>query len=69
MVVDPTGAGDVFIGAFLIEYTRAKETVWCACVGSAAASMVVESLGATSIGQKDEIYRRAEALYEKGIKQ
>jgi hypothetical protein len=31
--------------------------------------MVVESLGATSIGQKDEIYRRAEALYEKGIKQ
>ena len=68
-VVDPTGAGDVFIGAFLTEYTRAKETVWCACVGSAAASMVVESLGATSIGQKDEIYRRAESLYEKGIKQ
>ena len=52
-VVDPTGAGDVFIGAFLTEYTRAKETFWCACVGSAAASLVVESLGATSIGQKD----------------
>ncbi len=68
-VVDPTGAGDVFIGAFLTEYTRAKETFWCACVGSAAASLVVESLGATSVGEKDEIYRRAEALYEKGIKQ
>jgi hypothetical protein len=26
-------------------------------------------LGATSIGEKEEIYRRAEALYEKGIKQ
>jgi sugar/nucleoside kinase (ribokinase family) len=68
-VVDPTGAGDVFIGAFLTEYTRAKETFWCACVGSAAASMVVESLGATGIGEKDEIYRRAQAIYEKGIKQ
>ncbi len=68
-VVDPTGAGDVFIGAFLTEYTRAKETFWCACVGSAAASMVVESLGATGVGEKEEIYRRAQAIYEKGIKQ
>jgi sugar/nucleoside kinase (ribokinase family) len=68
-VVDPTGAGDVFIGAFLTEYTRAKETFWCACVGSAAASMVVESLGATGVGEKEEIYRRAESIYEKGIKQ
>jgi len=68
-IVDPTGAGDVFIGAFLTEYTRAKDSLWCACVGSAAASVVVEGLGATSIGEKEEIYRRAEAIYEKGIKQ
>jgi hypothetical protein len=37
-------------------------------VGNAAASVVVEGLGATSIGEKEEIYRRAEAIYEKGIK-
>lgn len=67
-VVDPTGAGDVFIGAFLTEYTRAKESLWCACVGSAAASLVVEGLGPMNIGQKEEIYRRAECVYEKGIK-
>ncbi|TRO44236.1 carbohydrate kinase family protein [Candidatus Bathyarchaeota archaeon] len=67
--VDPTGAGDVFIGGFLTEYIRAKDSLWCACVGSAAASVVVEGLGATSIGEKEEIYRRAESLYEKGIKQ
>jgi sugar/nucleoside kinase (ribokinase family) len=67
--VDPTGAGDVFIGGFLTEYIRAKDSLWCACVGSAAASVVVEGLGATSIGEKEEIYRRAEAIYEKGIKQ
>jgi sugar/nucleoside kinase (ribokinase family) len=68
-VVDPTGAGDVFIGAFLTEYTRAKDSLWCACVGSAAASLVVEGLGPTCIGRKEEIYARAEAIYEKGIKQ
>ena len=67
-VVDPTGAGDVFIGAFLTEYTRAKDSLWCACVGSAAASLVVEGLGPISIGEKEEIYRRAECVYEKGIK-
>jgi sugar/nucleoside kinase (ribokinase family) len=67
-VVDPTGAGDAFIGGFLTEYTREKDRLWCACVGSAAASLVVEALGATFQGEKTEIYQRAEAIYEKRIK-
>ena len=67
--VDPTGAGDVFIGGFLTEYLREKESVWCACVGSAAASVVVEGLGPTYFGKKEEIYRRAKTLYEKELKQ
>ena len=57
VLVDPTGAGDVFIGGFLTEYLREKESVWCACVGSAAASVVVEGLGPTYFGKKEEIYR------------
>ncbi len=69
VLVDPTGAGDVFIGAFLIEYLRDKESVWCASVGSAAASFVVEGIGPTYFGKKEEIYQRANALYEKQIKQ
>jgi sugar/nucleoside kinase (ribokinase family) len=68
-VVDPTGAGDVFIGAFLAEYVRQKEPFWCACVGSAAASLVVEGVGASFLGEKDEIYSRARVIYEKEIKQ
>jgi sugar/nucleoside kinase (ribokinase family) len=68
-VVDPTGAGDVFIGTFLAEYVRQKEPFWCACVGSAAASLVVEGVGASFLGEKDEIYRRARVIYEKEIKQ
>jgi len=67
-LVDPTGAGDAFIGGFLAEYVRGKEILWCGCVGSAAASTVVEGVGPTFLGDRDEIYRRANLLYEKGIK-
>jgi len=68
-VVDPTGAGDVFMGSFLTEYNREKDSLWCACVGSAAASLVVEGIGPTFFGDREEIYQRAWSLYEKGIKQ
>jgi len=66
-VVDPTGAGDVFIGGFLAEYIRGENLLWCACVGSAAASFVVESAGPTFFGSKTEIYRRARVLHEKEL--
>jgi sugar/nucleoside kinase (ribokinase family) len=69
VLVDPTGAGDVFIGGFLTEYLRQKESLWCACVGSAAASVVVEGIGPTYFGKKEEIYLRAKILYEKELKQ
>jgi sugar/nucleoside kinase (ribokinase family) len=61
-VVDPTGAGDVFVGAFLSEYIRGKDVFWCACVGSAAASFVVECVGATCLGTRVEVYGRAESI-------
>lgn len=69
VLVDPTGAGDVFIGGFLAEYLRGKESLWCAAVGSASASMVVESIGPTYFGKKEDIYQRAHVLYEKELKQ
>jgi len=68
-IVDPTGSGDVFIGAFLAEYIRGEDSLWCACVGSSAASLVVEAVGPTFLGDKAEIYRRARQLYEKEIKE
>ena len=64
-VVDPTGAGDVFIGAYLTESIRSKDKFWCACVGSAAASLVVEGVGTSFFGEKTEIYRRALGIYQK----
>jgi sugar/nucleoside kinase (ribokinase family) len=68
VVVDPTGAGDVFIGAFLAEYLKGGRSLWCASVGSAAASMVVEGLGSTFFGDRHEILKRATFLYEKELK-
>lgn len=67
-VVDPTGAGDVFMGSFLAEYIRGKDPFWCACVGAAAASLIVETVGPTFSGGKSEIYRRARLLYEKELR-
>jgi sugar/nucleoside kinase (ribokinase family) len=68
VLVDPTGAGDAFIGGFLTEYIRQKDSLWCACVGSAAASLVIEGIGPTFFGEKEEIYQRARSVYEKEIK-
>jgi sugar/nucleoside kinase (ribokinase family) len=66
-IVDPTGAGDAFMGAFLAEYSRGEDCSWCSQVGSAAASLVVEGIGPTSFGDREEIYRRASTLTEKAI--
>ena len=68
VILDPTGAGDAFIGAFLAEYVNGKDPLWCACVGSAAASFVVEGVGSAVFGEREETYARATEIYEKGIK-
>ncbi|MEM4703617.1 MAG: PfkB family carbohydrate kinase [Candidatus Bathyarchaeia archaeon] len=67
--VDPTGAGDAFIGGFLSEYVNGANIFRCACVGSAAASFAVEGVGPTSLADKAQIYQRARELYEKEIRQ
>lgn len=65
---DTTGAGDAFIGGFLATYIQNEEPLRCCCVGSAAASFVVEGVGSERFGERDEVYERATEIYEKGIK-
>jgi len=62
VVVDVTGAGDAFLGAFLAEWVRGKDPVWCACVGSASSSFVVEGVGPAVFGGRREIYARASEI-------
>jgi sugar/nucleoside kinase (ribokinase family) len=64
-VVDPTGAGDAFIGGFLAEYVRGEDCSWSSYVGSAVASFVVEGIGPMNFGSREEIFDRARGLYEK----
>jgi len=68
IVLDPTGAGDAFSGAFLAEYVREKDPLWCVCVGSASASFVVEGVGPERFGEREETYVRATEIYEKQLK-
>ncbi len=64
-IVDPTGAGDAFVGGFLTEYVRGEDCFWSSCVGSAVASFVVEKIGPLDFGSRDAIFDRARAIYEK----
>jgi len=64
VVVDTTGAGDVFIGAFLVEYIRGEDPIWCSCVGSASASYVIEEVGPRGFKSQSEVYRRATRIYD-----
>lgn len=65
VIVDTTGAGDVFIGAFLAEYIKGEDPVWSSCVGSASASYVIEKIGPMGFRSQSEVYERAAQIYEK----
>lgn len=67
IVVDPTGAGDAFIGAFLAEYIRGENPLWCACAGVAASSFLIEKVGPRGFRSKRDVHRRAMEVYEKAL--
>ncbi len=57
--VDPTGAGDVYGGAFLAEYGRTEDLIASCLYASAAASIMVESVGPDFAVTDKEVRRRA----------
>ena len=64
--VDPTGAGDVFAAAFLVRYQETGDPLEAAAFGACAASCAVEGVGASTLGDRDEVLRRL-ALRERMI--
>jgi len=60
--VDPTGAGDVYAGAFLAEYSRTGDLGSSCLYASAAASIMVESIGPDFPVTDQEVRRRAERI-------
>ena len=68
VLVDPTGAGDAFLGCFFLEYLEGEEPLWCASMGSAAASFVVETTGAEIGVSPEDIRERAEDVLNRSKK-
>jgi ribokinase len=58
-VVDTTGAGDTFCGAFAAELARGADSVTAAQLACAAASLAVERPGAAcAVPSRDEVQAR-----------
>jgi sugar/nucleoside kinase (ribokinase family) len=56
--VDPTGAGDVFAAALLVGYHESGDVAEAAAFAACAASCAVEGVGASSLGDREEVERR-----------
>jgi hypothetical protein len=61
-VIDPTGAGDVFCGAFLVRYHETKDVYKSGLFASAAASIVCEGKGTLGIPTRKEIEERIKKI-------
>jgi sugar/nucleoside kinase (ribokinase family) len=67
-VVDATGAGDVFATAFVLRYHEAGDLREAGSFAAAAASCVVEGIGASTLGDRAEVLRRM-ALRERFLEE
>ncbi len=62
---DSTGAGDTYMGTFIVEYGRTKNIPEAALYASAGASMMVEQTGPDFIMTDEEIKKRRESIRDK----
>lgn len=63
-IKDPTGAGDVYAGAWLTSYLRTKDPIWAASVGSAFASLASQRTGLSKFRvSRRELFRRTSWVY------
>jgi sugar/nucleoside kinase (ribokinase family) len=64
--LDPTGAGDVMIGGWLVAFWRTKDPGWACAVGSAFASLTVRRSGRAKFRiPVKELFRRAAWVYHR----
>ena len=63
-VVDPTGAGDIFIGSWVTTFQSIGDPHWAGAVGSALASLSVQGIGLSKFRfSRAELFRRASWAY------
>jgi sugar/nucleoside kinase (ribokinase family) len=62
--IDPTGAGDVFVGSWLATFLSIRDASWAAAVGAAFASLSIRKEGASKFRfARRELFRRASWVY------
>lgn len=54
LVIDPTGAGNAFIGGLAEGYLQTGDWIMAACYGSVAASIVLQYIGPPALGYVDD---------------
>ncbi len=57
-LVDPTGAGDAFVGGFIYSYLETSDAYRSALIGSCVASFVVEDVGPRRIPSPEMLEKR-----------
>ncbi len=62
---DDMGAGDSFLSGFFCEYLDGKDPLWCAAMGAAMSSCILETIGPSIDASLKEITRRAEDIFER----
>jgi sugar/nucleoside kinase (ribokinase family) len=63
-IQDPTGAGDVYAGAWLTSYLQTRDPVWAASVGSAFGSLASQRTGLSKFRiSRRELFRRTSWVY------
>lgn len=65
---DDMGAGDSFLSGFFCEYLDGKDPLWCAAMGSAVASYILETVGPKIDASILEIIERAENVHNRIVK-
>ncbi|KAF7134049.1 hypothetical protein CNMCM5793_005629 [Aspergillus hiratsukae] len=63
-VVDPTGAGNAFLGAYAVGYLRTGNAVESACYGTVGGSFALEQVGMPELfsGKEGELWNGADVL-------
>ena len=67
-VVDPTGAGDVYLSSLCIELSKGESSNWAYAVATATASLCVEGLGPAFPGAREEVLKRADWVFERIVR-
>jgi sugar/nucleoside kinase (ribokinase family) len=63
--MDDMGAGDSFFSGFFCEYLDGRDPLWCASMGAAMSSCILETIGPKIDASLKEINLRAEDIYNR----